>query len=410
MSDTRKLFKALLKKEFYKEHVDRLPLHSFDEFGRDLLGTLKISYEKLDRDLTEDDVLQMHVALNPVITTANKNSVEAYLERVKNEPNINSDTAKFVFAGAWRSEVGRRIAEYGIRLGQGEENDLEWLHNYLATVSPTFAPKEDLAVPVPLDPGVLFPLLSAQGKWNLNIPQLITRVKRLSGGTLIIILARPESGKTACIVNLVAGKEGFAAQGAKTVVLCNEEGAEATAGRAICCYTETSFDDLRQNPKIADTEAWHKTRQNLIFLHRPEITFTQLEAFCKKERPDVLVVDQLDHLTIKGDYEKGHERLGAIYRRARELASKYNCVLIGVSQASAEAEDRTKVSFSMAEGSKTAKAAAADLIIGIGKGAEEADGEGNICLRHFTVSKNKISGWRGTTICKLVANQSRLVA
>lgn len=410
MSDTRKLFKALLNKEFYFEHKDKLPVHSFDEFGRDLLSTINTAYEKLGRDLTEDDVMQVHTSLNPVITTATKNSIEAYLERVKSEQPISTDTAKLVFTAAWKSEVARRIAEYGIRMGQGEEDGLEGLHNYLATVSPTFTPKEDLAVPVPTDPNVLFPLLAAQGKWALNIPALNNRIRKMSGGTLIIVLARPESGKTACIVNMVAGKEGFAAQGANTHVLCNEEGAEATAGRAICCYTETSFDDLRNNPKIADTEDWHKVRKNLVFLHRPEITFTQLEQYCKKERPDVLVVDQLDHITLKGDYEKGHERLGAIYRCARELASKYNFILIGVSQASAEAEDRTKVNFSMAEGSKTAKAAAADLIIGIGKGAEEADGEGNTCLRHFTVSKNKLSGWRGTVICKLIANQSRLVA
>lgn len=390
--------------------MNKLPVHSFDEFGMELLGTIKAAHEKLGRDLSTLDILQIHCVLNPVITTARRNSIEAYLERVEQEPIINEDTAKCVFASAWKSEVGRRIAEFGIKLGEGEQENVEGLYDYLATVAADFTPKEHLANPVDTDPINLFHRLDQAGKWAFNIPGLSNRIKKISGGTLIILLARPESGKTACVVNLIAGREGFAAQGAKVHLLCNEEGAEVTAGRATCCFNEASFDALRENPKLADNENWHKVRQNLTFLHKPEITMTQLDSYCKKFTPDVIVVDQLDHLGIKESFEKGHERLGAIYRRAREIAAKYNCVVIGVSQASAEAEDRAKITFSMAEGSRTAKAAAADLIVGIGKVEENADVEGNSVIRHFHVSKNKISGWKGTIVARLIQDQSRFTA
>lgn len=410
MSDSRKLFKCLLNKEFYTEHVSKLPIKSFDEFGVDLLNTLKVAYEKLSRDLTEEDVMQMHAVMHPTLTTAQRNSIEAYLDRVRNEQSLQPDTAKLVYASAWKSEVGRHIAQYGIKLGDGEEEGLEGLHDYLATITADFTPQEQLASPVDTDPMRLFSRLDAAGKWTFNIPGLSSRIRKISGGSLIILLARPESGKTACVVNLIAGKEGFAAQGANVHLLCNEEGAEVTAGRATCCFNEASFDALRENPKLADNEMWHKVRKNLTFLHKPEITMSQLDMYCKKNTPDVVVVDQLDHLGMNGTFEKSHERLGAVYRRAREVASKYNCVIIGVSQASAEAEDRSKVTYAMAEGSKTAKAAAADLIVGIGKVEEKSDVEGNMVLRHFHVSKNKISGWKGTIVCKLVQDQSRFVA
>lgn len=410
MSDTRKLFKLLLNKDFYTEFSNKLPVQSFDEFGLDLLDTVKVAYEKLGRDLTCEDVLQMHIILHPVITTAQRNSIEAYLERVKNEGEINTDMAKLVYASAWKAEVGRKVAQFGIELSEGKYDTLEGLHDYLNSVTAEFTPKEVLADPVDTDPTRLFAKLAAQGKWTFNIPVLNNRIKRISGGTLIILLARPESGKTACVVNLIAGREGFAAQGATVHLLCNEEGAEVTAGRATCCFNEVSFEQLRENPKLADNEHWHKVREKLTFIHRPEITLSQLDTYCKKHKPDILVVDQLDHLGMNESFEKGHERLGAIYRRTREIASKHNCVIIGVSQASAEAEDKSKVTYAMAEGSKTAKAAAADAIIGIGKVAEGAEGEGNSVLRYFTVSKNKISGWKGTITCRLIQDQSRFAA
>ena len=80
----------------------------------------------------------------------------------------------------------------------------------------------------------------------------------------------------------------------------------------------------------------------------------------------------------------------------RELAKRHDCAVIGVSQASAEAEGKTRVDFSMMEGSKTGKAAEADVVLGIGKhsGTNE-DGEPDH-TRFLTISKNKLSGYHGS--------------
>ena len=77
-----------------------------------------------------------------------------------------------------------------------------------------------------------------------------------------------------------------------------------------------------------------------------------------------------------GQFNSSHERLRELYRCLRELAKRHDCAVIGVSQASAEAEGKTRVDFSMMEGSKTGKAAEADVVLGIGKhsGTNE-DGE-----------------------------------
>ena len=65
-------------------------------------------------------------------------------------------------------------------------------------------------------------------------------------------------------------------------------------------------------------------------------------------------------------------------------------------QASADGEGKTRIDFSMAEGSKTGKAAEADVILGIGK--HSGDNEDGLPdnTRFLTISKNKLSGYHGT--------------
>lgn len=399
----------MLKKDFYQSHQHKLPVKAFDDIGQDLLRTLKITHDRFDRDLNENDLIMMHKVCNPVLTTANKNTIEVYIDNLKDVEPIAEDVGHEVFKSMWRKEVGRVVAEHGVALIDGASTDTGDVTAFLSRVSPDFIPA-DFNDTVSTEPHALFERLNARGRWTLNIPYLSNRIKNIRPGTFIVLLARPESGKTATVVNLMAGREGFAAQGARVHLLANEEGADVVAGRAVCCFNETSFTEALANPSLVATPGWNTIRANMSFTHQPEMTLSQLDYYCKKNKPDVLIVDQLDHLGAGNDYNRGDERLGAIYRRFREILSIHDCVGIGVSQASAEAEGKTKINFAMAEGSKTSKAAAADLVLGLGKADDTSTlEEGNEVLRYFTVSKNKISGWKGTITCKLIQDQSRFI-
>ena len=117
-----------------------------------------------------------------------------------------------------------------------------------------------------------------------------------------------------------------------------------------------------------------------------------LDTYCKDNEVDILVIDQLDKVNVTGKYNSSHEKLREIYRQGRELAKRYNCLVIGMSQASAEGHGKSTLSFNLMENSKTGKAAEADLIIGIGKNeAEELDVEEGY-RRTISISKNKLSG------------------
>ena len=89
----------------------------------------------------------------------------------------------------------------------------------------------------------------------------------------------------------------------------------------------------------------------------------------------------------------------AIY--ARNIAKEYGCAIFWMSQLSAEAEGKVAVNMSMMEGSKTGKAAEADLMLLLSKNSVVEGAEDEDSQRHINIAKNKLSGWHGIVHCEL---------
>jgi len=121
----------------------------------------------------------------------------------------------------------------------------------------------------------------------------------------------------------------------------------------------------------------------------------------------VIFIDQLDKVKINGKFNRGDERLKEIYLQAREIAKRNNCLVWGVSQASAEAEGMAEVEYQYLDNSKTGKAGEADLIIGIGKRDDDAGRNGT---RYLCISKNKQNGWHGTVQVKMDMYRARYLS
>jgi len=100
-------------------------------------------------------------------------------------------------------------------------------------------------------------------------------------------------------------------------------------------------------------------------------------------------------------------KANAIY--ARIIAKEYGCAIFYMSQLSAEAEGKITLNQAMMEGSRTGKAAEADLMVLIAKnpsieGQDEEDRQ-----RHLNVVKNKLTGWHGIVHCNLEYEIARYV-
>ena len=72
-----------------------------------------------------------------------------------------------------------------------------------------------------------------------------------------------------------------------------------------------------------------------------------------------------------------------------------------MSQLSAEAEGKVVLNQSMMEGSRTGKAAEADLMLLISKNPMKGEEDELDLQRHINVVKNKLSGWHGIVSCEL---------
>ena len=179
--------------------------------------------------------------------------------------------------------------------------------------------------------------------------------------------------------------------------------------RSINAYTGMTIDEIDEDPDRAG-EVFSKIENNITFVDEVGFTIGRLDALCRKRKFDIVVIDQLDKLSVSGRFESTHEQLGELYCKAREVAKLNKCAVLGVTQASADADGKTLVTYAMSAGSKTAKAAEADLIMGLGM-EELADPHSERrFIRYCNISKNKLSSFHGPVIYKIDPKLSRCLS
>ena len=398
------LIKTLLNHEAYQSTQAKLRQSIFSEDGADLFVLLKDAHEKYDTDLKPEDLYSIWLSKNPVATTSEINEFRDNIDDLKRAEAITSEVATDVIESLWRREIGRDIANIGINMSEGDTSALLKLQSLIEKISGSYMPDE-FGEPTTDNIYELLAETSDDNRWKFNIETLARHVYGIGPAEFGIVFARPETGKSAFLISIIAGPGGFCQQGAKVLYLGNEERTTRTKLRAIQACSGMTREQITENPDLAMSK-YQAIRDRLIMKDVQEWDLDTINAYCEKIKPDAVFIDQADKVTISGQYNSSHERLRELYRSLRELAKRHDCALIGVSQASAEAEGKTRVDFSMLEGSKTGKAAEADLIIGIGKASSGDDNEPDN-RRFINVSKNKLSGFHGYVIAMIEPEVSR---
>ena len=118
-----------------------------------------------------------------------------------------------------------------------------------------------------------------------------------------------------------------------------------------------------------------------------------------------------DKFAKTGGFARQDEALKANAVHARMIAKQHNCAIFYMSQLSAEAEGKVILNQAMMEGSRTGKAAEADLMILLAKNpATNNNGEDEDPQRHINIVKNKLSGYHGIITCNLDYKTARYTA
>jgi hypothetical protein len=403
------LIRSLMDKDFYDEHRGaRCPDRLFSKDVRKIKQSIDTAMDRYERTVTPAEIEALFMANNPTLTTAQKTAYSHLFGQVSKEQPMGSDVAQEVLSKLFQQVIGEDIANLGFDYVNGSKSTLEPLRQMLEQYGDDFTPNlridwEDI------DLDTILAMTDLESQWTFNIPTLTRKVEGINAGHLIEVGARPNTGKTSFHASLVAGPNGFAWQGARVVVLCNEEGYHRVAHRYITAATGMDKFEIVKNKQEA-MRVFGQIRENIMFKDATGRDMNWVESVCKSYKPDVVILDMGDKFARTAGFSRPDEALKANAIQARQIAKQQECAMFYMSQLSAEAEGKVVLNQAMMEGSRTGKAAEADLMIMISKnptveGQEEEDNQ-----RHINVVKNKLSGWHGIVHTDLEYKIARYVS
>jgi len=400
------LIRTLMNKEFYERHKGiRCPDKIFTKDTRKIKQALDNAMQDYKTDLTTSDLEALFFSFNQSLTTSNKEVYRTLFSRLTKEQPMNTQIAEEVLSKLFQQVVGEEVANLGFDYVNGTANSLEPMRKILDAYQDDFTPNlkiewDDISF------DTLLKASEVQSQWKFNIPSLKRKVEGISGGHFIIVGARPNTGKTSFHASSIAAPNGFAHQGAKCMVLCNEEDYIRVAARYLCAASSMSLEEINANQSLAMSR-YSKVRKNITIIDSTSKDLAWVESIIKQDEPDIVIIDIGDKFAPKtSDKSDVYLKEAAIY--ARNIAKQYNCAVIWMSQLNAEAEGRVRVDQSMLEGSRTGKAAEADLILLVARNPITDESEEEDRQRHLVIAKNKLTGgWHGTIHCNLDGERSQ---
>jgi len=402
------LIRSLMDKEFYDSHRGaKCPDRLFSKDVRKIKQSIDKAMDRYERTVTPDEIEALFMSNNPTLTTAQKQAYSSLFNQIKKESPMGGDVTQEVLSKLFQQVVGEDIANLGFDYVNGDKNTLEPLRDLLERYADDFTP--DLNIEwddIEID--TLLNMNDLESQWTFNVPSLTRKVEGVNAGHLIEVGARPNTGKTSFHASLIASPNGFAHQGAKCVILCNEEASHRVGARYLTAATGMTMQEVKNNPSRA-RDVYDAVKKNIKIKDASDRDMAWVESVCKSYKPDIVVLDMGDKFARTGGFARPDEALKANAIYARQIAKAHNCAIFYMSQLSAEAEGKVLLNQSMMEGSRTGKAAEADLMVLIAKnpvvdGQDEEDTQ-----RHLNVVKNKLSGWHGVVHCELEYKTARYI-
>jgi len=402
------LIRSLMDKDFYDEHRGaRCPNRLFSKDVRKIKEAVDAAMHRYERTVTPAEIESLFMANNPTMTTAQKQAYSALFTQITSKPPLGNDIAQEVLSKLFQQVIGEDIANLGFDYVNGDKTSLEPLRILLEQYADDFTPNLNIKwEDTSLD--TILAMTNLESQWTFNLPTLTRKIEGVNAGHLIEVGARPNTGKTSFHASIVAGPNGFARQGAKCIVLCNEEGYHRVVHRYITAATGMDKHQIVKNKEKA-MEIYGEVREKILFKDSTNMDMAWVESICKSYKPDIVVLDMGDKFAKTGGFARTDEALKANAIHARQIAKQHECAIFYMSQLSADAENKVVLNQAMMEGSRTGKAAEADLMILIAKNPPVEGQDEEDTMRHLNLVKNKLSGWHGIVHCELEYKTARYV-
>lgn len=179
------------------------------------------------------------------------------------------------------------------------------------------------------------------------------------------VFARPDVGKSAFCVNMAVR---MCQEGYKVLYFGNEDSDMVMLSRILCRFNRVEREDLFADPERYTEQALENGYENFMFKSLHPGTLWEIEQEIEVRQPDVIFVDQVRNLFIKGHSDDSMTNVllrGA--ERCRSFAKRFNLLSVLVTQAGEEAHNKPVLNMTDVEYSNTGFAAQLDLLIGIGQ-------------------------------------------
>lgn len=378
-----------LNYEFYCKYSKYLIKDLFPKELLPIYDTIVYSHNKHKRNLTVDELKALHLSKHPTLTQANIINLNLLLDKLKEAPVYDEGIAEDILKETYLQHKAELVANAAIEIHSNKSRDFTKLRQLTQELD-DFHIRNDTDF-APINVVELIQRKENNFKWSWCLPELQERLGNIGPGIFGIIAARPDAGKTAFHINFTWNKGGWLEQGAKVHVMANEEVHDNQAIRGITCQIGQPWDVIAEYPNRAE-QVLSPIASNIYIKDAVGMTMDDLHKYCKENPVDILIIDQLDKITVTGEFSRTDERLTKVYEQAREIAKRYSCAVLGITQASNDAHDKLYYDFSCLAGSKTGKAAEADFVITIGMKAVESTNGYDDGMRVANLSKNKLTG------------------
>ena len=395
-----------MDKEFYDEHRGaKCPDRLFNPEVRKIKQVLDKAMQLYGRTVTPDEIEALFMSNNPTLTTAQKEAYASLFRLVKKEQPMGADIAQEVLSKLFQQVIGEDVANLGFDMVNGTANSLNDIRNILEQYGDDFTPNLNIEWD-DIDIETLLARNDLEARWTFNIASLTRKVEGVNAGHLIEVGARPNTGKTSFHASLIAAPGGFAHQGANCIILCNEEGYHRVGARYLTAATGMTLQEVKKNPTKA-RELYAPVKERIKIKDATGRDMNWVESVCKAYKPDIILLDMGDKFAKSAGFSRPDEALKANAIHARQIAKEHECAVFYMSQLSADAEGKIILNQSMMEGSRTGKAAEADLMVLIAKNPPVQGQDEEDVQRHLNIVKNKLTGWHGSVHCNLEYQTAR---
>ena len=388
ISIDRQVLGFCLNVDFFNKVKNKIDRTMFDNELKDIFDTIVYSHTKYNRSLSVSELSTIFNDRNPALPDSSRKRVQEMVEQLV-APKESDELHTDIVNNLWLRDKARQIGEKALDIFTGDSDEFGELKKLIESVDDGRIGDKTTYTVVDKDLNELLTEVAGDNDFPFTFNLINENIKGLDRGNLGILFARPEVGKTTFCCFLASS---YIRQGFHVVYWANEEPAARIKLRIIQSYFGLTKEEM-VTQRFELLEVYKKEIEPyLTIMDSVGTSIEEVDEYAKLNKPDIMFCDQLDKFRIKGEYNRGDERLKETYVSAREIAKRNTCLVWAVSQASYDAHDRQFIDYAMLDNSKTGKAGEADIIIGIGKtGSSEVD---NI-VRHICVSKNKINGWHG---------------